>query len=181
MRGRMIYKRKLHPIALASPVIILMLISIIGARPFAYITNYNDKTASVIDTTTNTVTATVPVGIDPYGVAVTPDGTKVYVTNYGSNNVSVIDTATNNVTTNVPVGGAPNGIAVSSDGTKVYVANNNDSAVYVINTTTNTVITKVDVGKHPVAFGQFIRTQMIPKITWSKPAYITYGTALSTT
>ena len=38
-----------------------------------------DNTVSVIDTATNTVTATVPVGSYPIGVAVTPDGTKVYV------------------------------------------------------------------------------------------------------
>ncbi len=52
---------------------------------------------SVIDTATNTVTATIPVGPEPYGVAVTPDGSKVYVANF-SNSVSVIATATNTVT-----------------------------------------------------------------------------------
>jgi len=98
---RMIYKRKLHSIALVSLVIILMLISIIGARPFAYITNYNDKTVSVIDTTTNTVIATVNVGNEPIGVAVT--GKNVYVTNQASNTVSVINTKTNKVTATVPV------------------------------------------------------------------------------
>ncbi len=36
---------------------------------------------SVIDTATNTVIATIPVGIFPYGVTVTPYGKKVYVTN----------------------------------------------------------------------------------------------------
>ena len=71
---------------------------------------------SVIDTTTNTVTATVPVGITPLGVAVTPDGKKVYVTNAESNNVSVIDTATNNVTATVNAGkytiNYPTGVAI---------------------------------------------------------------------
>ncbi len=41
------------------------------------------NTVSVIDTATNNVTATVTVGSGPYGVAVTPDGTKVYVANCG--------------------------------------------------------------------------------------------------
>jgi YVTN family beta-propeller protein len=36
---------------------------------------------SVINTATNTVIATILVGIFPYGVTVTPDGKKVYVTN----------------------------------------------------------------------------------------------------
>ena len=63
------------------------------------------------------------VGSGPYGVAVSPDGTKVYVANDNSNTVSVIDTATNTVTATVPVGSYPSGVAVSPDGTKVYVAN----------------------------------------------------------
>ena len=37
------------------------------AAPFAYVTNGDDSTVSVIDTATNTVVATVPVGNDPLG------------------------------------------------------------------------------------------------------------------
>ena len=59
---------------------------------------------SVIATTTNTVVATIPVGLLPTGVAVTSDGSKFYVANYGDNNVSVIDTATNTVVATIPVG-----------------------------------------------------------------------------
>jgi YVTN family beta-propeller protein len=66
------------------------------AQPFAYVANSGDNTVSVINTATNTVVATIPVGpagANPFGVAFTPDGTLAYVTN-GSNNVSVIATAT---------------------------------------------------------------------------------------
>jgi DNA-binding beta-propeller fold protein YncE len=45
----------------------------------------------VINTTTHTVVATVPVGMVPFGIAVTPNAAFVYVTNRGSNNVSVIN------------------------------------------------------------------------------------------
>jgi len=73
-------------------------------RTYAYITNTNSNDISVIDTTKNTVVATVPVRYVPHGVAVMPDGTKVYVTNsYPDNNVSVINTATNTVIATVPV------------------------------------------------------------------------------
>ena len=74
------------------------------AQPFAYISNNDDDTISVVDTATNTVTSTVPVGDDPEGVAVNPAGTRVYVTNESDNTVSVINTATNTVTATVPVG-----------------------------------------------------------------------------
>jgi YVTN family beta-propeller protein len=75
----------------------------------AYITNEgsNPPTVSVIDTATNTVTATIAVGSNPLGVAMTPDGSKAYVANAGSNTVSGIDTATNTVTATIPVGVAP--------------------------------------------------------------------------
>ena len=43
----------------------------------------------------------------PFGVAVTPDGSKVYVANTLSASVSVIATATNTVTATIPVGVQP--------------------------------------------------------------------------
>jgi len=73
----------------------------------AYITNLVSANVSVIDTATNTVIATIPVGSFPLGVAVTPDGRKVYVANSGSNNVFVIDTASNLVLAVVSVGIQP--------------------------------------------------------------------------
>ena len=55
------------------------------AAPFAYVTNQNSNTVSVIDTATTppsvvaTVTLPFPVGSAPQGVAVTPDGKHAYV------------------------------------------------------------------------------------------------------
>jgi YVTN family beta-propeller protein len=42
------------------------------AATFAYITNQRDNNASVINTANNTVVATVAVGCQPVGAAVTP-------------------------------------------------------------------------------------------------------------
>src|SRR5271169_3483921 len=177
----MINKQKLYSIAFVSAAMILMLVSIAGAAPFAYITNYDSGNISVIDTVTNTVTATVNLGAanvvaHPWGVAVAPDGTKVYVTelnNVETDNkhptycsVAVIDTATNTVTATVPVGSYyidgiyltdanPYGVAVSPDGTKLYVVANADypahgvyPTVMVINTTDYSY-TNVPVGAAP--------------------------------
>src|SRR5262249_50781347 len=76
-----------------------------GSR--VYVANQGSSSVSVINTATNTVTATVGVGHLPFGVAVTPDGKLIYVVNSSTHNVSVIDTATNTVTTTVAVGSAP--------------------------------------------------------------------------
>lgn len=77
------------------------------AAPLAYITNQLSNDVSVLDTATNTVVATIPVGSAPRGVAVHPAGTFVYVANNGSGTVSVLDTATNTVIATVTVGDAP--------------------------------------------------------------------------
>jgi YVTN family beta-propeller protein len=62
-----------------------------------YVTNYDSNTVSVINPTTNTVIATIPVGdgispTGPYGVAINPTNGLVYVTNVISETVSVIST-----------------------------------------------------------------------------------------
>jgi YVTN family beta-propeller protein len=72
-----------------------------------YVANFLSNNVSVIDAATNTVTATIAVGSEPFGLGVTADGSKVYVANGASNNVSVIDTATNSVTAAITVGDGP--------------------------------------------------------------------------
>jgi YVTN family beta-propeller protein len=119
------------------------------AQPFAYITNQGDDTVSVIDTATNRVTATIPVGDEPYGVAVHPDGRTVYVTNIGDLTVSVINAATNTVSDTIQVGGEiPYGVAVTPDGAKLYVANGY-TGINVIDTATNTVIRTIPLDSLP--------------------------------
>jgi YVTN family beta-propeller protein len=66
------------------------------AQTVAYVTKV-DGTVSVIDTLTNTVTATIPVGAGPFGVVFSPDSRRAYVTNAFDGTVSVIDTATSTV------------------------------------------------------------------------------------
>src|SRR5205809_261187 len=137
-----------HRLALLLGVLVLSPVVWAGT-PQAYITNLNDNTVSVIDTASNTVTATVPVGTFPNGVAVAPDGAHVYVANVLDGTVSVIDTGSNAVTATVPVGGVPVGVAVTPDGARVYVASFSGSTVSVIATASNSVTATVAVGQSP--------------------------------
>lgn len=89
----------------------------------AYFTNADANDVSVIDTRTKTVIAMVPVGNHPWGVAVSPDGSKVYITNRDDATVSVINTRTNKVIGTIPAGSQPYGVAISPDGSRLYVAN----------------------------------------------------------
>jgi YVTN family beta-propeller protein len=55
-----------------------------------YVADFSSNTVSVINPATNAVTATIPVGSEPVGVAVNQLTGKIYVTNTLSNTVSVI-------------------------------------------------------------------------------------------
>ncbi len=133
----MVNKQKLYSIALVSTALVLMLISIIYAAPFVYITNSGSNNVSVIDTATNTVIATVPVeshpsrvGSGPYGVAITPNGTKVYVTNYNDKTAHLkSDEANTNL---VPIDNinSPNSSkAWNNKGSALYKLNKSDEAI----------------------------------------------------
>jgi len=111
-----------------------------------YVANSGSNTVSVIDTSINSVMATVPVGEYPLGIVINSSGTRVYVSNYRSDSISVIDTGTNSVINTVVVGRSPYGVAINSSGTRVYVANRDSDNVSVIDTSTNTVIATVTTG-----------------------------------
>jgi len=107
---------------------------------YAYMANFGSNTVSVFDIVSNKVVATIPVGINPIGVTITPDGSRTYVTNNYSNDVSVIDNVTNMVITTIPVQN-PYGIAANKNGSLVYVTAND--GLSVISTATNTVTTTI--------------------------------------
>lgn len=121
-----------------------------AAAPFAYVPNSDDGTVSVIDTATDTVVATVPVGQAPIGVAVHPAGTYAYVTNRGDGSLSVIDTRTNAVSATLSVG-ADGGVAVHPDGRSVYLTAGR--GVSVLDTATNQVIRSIPYGPGRSGFG----------------------------
>jgi YVTN family beta-propeller protein len=104
---------------------ILSLLSITAAcptlaAPFAYVANNVSNTVSVIDTATNTVKATIPVGQNPSGVAVHPDGSKVFVLNHVSDTISVIGTLENAVIHTL-TDTAPRYMALSPLGDTLYL------------------------------------------------------------
>ena len=118
----------------------------------AYFTNNQpapNGAVSVVDTQSNSVTTSIPVGDNPIGIAITPNGSKAYVANITSGDVSVIDTASNSVITTINVGPTPLGIVVSPDGSKVYIAHRFSNFISVIDTVTDTFQTTVTVGQNP--------------------------------
>jgi YVTN family beta-propeller protein len=140
-------------------VVVLSSSSTIGQH-YGYISNMgvfgdpNNNDLSVIDLATNTVVATVPVGVNPQGVTINPAGTAVYVANTGSNDFTVIDTTTYEATTTSGPGGiGASGAVVHPDGTRIYIANPDwmtgglESSVWVLDRATNTIVDEISCGK----------------------------------
>lgn len=96
----------------------------------------------------NSVVATIPVGVTPAGMALTPDGHYLYVANNnnygiaGSDSVTVIDTATNTVVTTITDASfnEPYTITINAEGTRAYVTNSNVLTITILDLTTNSVI-----------------------------------------
>jgi YVTN family beta-propeller protein len=91
----------------------------------------------------------IPVGVNPEGVAVSPDGSQVWVSDTGPQTgeptlgaLSVISAATNKVTATIPLRGTdPRQIAFSPSGGTVYVTTG--IGLYVINTATHRIVSVI--------------------------------------
>jgi len=102
----------------------------------------------------------------PWGVAITPDKSKIFITNSTSQYVTVISVprllefvrahpqpfvndlsaSANYVIARIPVGHNPRGTVLSKDGKRLYVANRLDDNIDVIDTTGNKVVSTIDLG-----------------------------------
>jgi YVTN family beta-propeller protein len=101
--------------------------------------------------------------VRPFGVAITPDNSRLYVTSGGSDLVTVIDVrrllhyvhtyrgplaydlaaSANYVIKRIPVGHDPRGVALSPDGRRLLVANRLDDTISVIDTHTNEIVSTI--------------------------------------
>jgi YVTN family beta-propeller protein len=106
-------------------------------------------TVTVIDGATNTVTATITVGLQSSFFVINPITNKIYVTNFADNTVSVINGATNTVTTTITGFMSPFGADVNTGTNKIYIVNVGANTVSEIDGTTDTVVGTVQVGNMP--------------------------------
>ncbi|MBC7374796.1 MAG: bifunctional YncE family protein/alkaline phosphatase family protein [Frankiales bacterium] len=98
-----------------------------------WVSNNHSDTVALLDATTNRVIASIALtpsvaakdlrGVQPFGLALSPDHRTLFVAESGLNAVAVIDTATRRVLGHIPTGWLPGKVAVSPDGGTLYVAN----------------------------------------------------------
>lgn len=140
-RRRPVRSHRVAARVFAGAVLLLALAPPIAGARSIYVADIDKGSVSAISTATNQAEGTaIPVGLGPFAIAITPDGSRAYVANFFSENVSVIDTTTNQpVGTPIGVGRFPDAVAITPDGSRVYVANEGPGTVSVINTATNTV------------------------------------------
>lgn len=105
----------------------------VGANGRLFVANEDAAKATFIDTARGSIVAEVPVGSEPEGVTVTPDGREVWVTSEGDGQVFAIDIPSAAVVAKIDVGHRPRSIAFLPDGSRAFVTCENDAAVSVVN------------------------------------------------
>ncbi len=86
---------------------------------------------SVIDTTTNTVAATISVHRSPFAIAVDALGLRAYVANTGSSTISVLDLKARRAFAAIPVPERPTALSLAPDGRSLLVTTQSGGAVSI--------------------------------------------------
>lgn len=90
---------------------------------WAYVSNSQSASISVIDLKTGSLADTLSVGVGPQQLALSPDQTRLVVANQGADTLTVIEPRVRRVVGTVKVGKGPSMMAISSDSKLCYVAN----------------------------------------------------------
>jgi YVTN family beta-propeller protein len=106
-----------------------------------------------------TVVRAIPVGREPFGVAVNNTTGKVYVANFLDDSVSIINIATGAVNKTIPLpAGEPSYVAINEATNRIYVSLHKGGRLAVIRGDTDTLVTTVEVGSGP--FGVAVDSTM---------------------
>ena len=136
----------------------------------AYVSNEDEHTVSVIDTTRGEVVGAIAVGKRPRGMKLSRDGSRLYVAVSGlpkcppsvsdedcaklerdltADGIAVVDTGSAKVLQVLKAGSDPEQFDLSRDGRRLYVSNEDSATVSVVDIPTATVVTRIQVGHEP--------------------------------
>lgn len=142
------------------------------SSPWVYVTNEASGDMSVIDSGSNEVLATVPLGKRPRGIQFSPDHQTIYMALSGSpfagpgvdrgtlppadktaDGIGVFDVEQNKLVKVLNGGSDPEQLAVSLDGKKLYVANEDVGLASVVDIAHNRVLKTLPAGGEPEGVG----------------------------
>jgi YVTN family beta-propeller protein len=114
---------------------------------YSYIPSGTNNSVTVIDNKNMSVVKTIPVGSDPSGCVVSPDGMRVYIGNKLSSSISVIDAGSNSVVSTLAVGVNPKYLSLSPGGEFLYIANDYGyNIIDKVDTGTGQVVAEINAG-----------------------------------
>jgi YVTN family beta-propeller protein len=124
-------------------------------REYAYVTNGESGTVTVLDVVNVRVDREIAVGQNPVAVAASPTRNEVYVVNSGieggQGSISVIDAAKNAVAATIALHRKPVSIDLDSQGAVAYVANSGSNSISVVDLKQRREIAQIGAGEEPVA------------------------------
>jgi DNA-binding beta-propeller fold protein YncE len=128
-------------------------VAIDAQRDSAVVTNFGCDSASIVDLTNGSITATVAVQSKPAGVAVNSRLGRAVVTNSGAGTASLLDLTVSPpaVTSNVTVGSEPLGVTIDEGTGQAIVANASSSSLSIFDATSGGGVSSVPVDTRPVA------------------------------
>jgi PQQ-dependent catabolism-associated beta-propeller protein len=97
----------------------------------------------VVDTKTHKVLAEIPVGVEPEGMGISPDGKVVINTSETTNMAHFIDSETFEIFANVLVDSRPRFAQFNDQGSKLYVSSEIGGSVSVIDPATQAITKKI--------------------------------------
>ncbi len=124
-------------------------------REYAYITNGDSGTVTVLDVVNVRLDREIPVGQNPVAVTASLTRNEVYVVNSGTKggagSISVIDAEKNAVAATIPLHREPVSIDLNAEGTLAYVANSESNSISVVDLKARQEIAQLGTGEEPVA------------------------------
>jgi PQQ-dependent catabolism-associated beta-propeller protein len=108
-----------------------------------YISNEENAKASVYNPTTGALVAEIKVGLEPEGVAISPDGTHAIVTSESTNMLHLIAIPEHKTVANILVGARPRAASFSRDGKTAYSTSEISGEVKKIAVASGKIIAKM--------------------------------------
>lgn len=116
-----------------------------------YTANIRSNTITVFDSTTPPMKVIqIPVGNQPEGIDLSPDGKELWVGQNADGKITIIDTATNKIIDSVQTGGVPIRVKFTPDGKRVLVSSAQSGELIVLDALARKEIKRIAVGEVPV-------------------------------